>query len=202
MEERARAFRREVDARRSVREFSSDPVPAAVIDECLRAAGCAPSGAHQQPWRFVVVTDPELKSEIRSAAEQEERTNYGERMTEEWLHAVEPLGVDASKPFLEVAPALIVVFRQAWWEEDGRRSKVFYSQESVGIATGFLLVALHRAGLVALTHTPSPMGFLERILERPAGERAVVLIPVGYPAEGCEVPDLTRLGLDAIREWR
>jgi nitroreductase len=173
-----------------------------VIDECLRAAGCAPSGAHQQPWRFVVVTDPELKSEIRSAAEQEERTNYGERMTEEWLHAVEPLGVDASKPFLEVAPALIVVFRQAWWEEDGRRSKVFYSQESVGIATGFLLVALHRAGLVALTHTPSPMGFLERILERPAGERAVVLIPVGYPAEGCEVPDLTRLGLDAIREWR
>jgi nitroreductase len=202
MLERARDFRADVDARRSVRDFSTDPIPRAVIDECLRAAGCAPSGAHQQPWRFVVVTDPSLKIEIREAAEHEERVNYGERMTEEWLHAIEPLGVDATKPFIERAPALIVVFRQAWWEADGRRSKVFYSQESVGIATGFLLVALHRAGLVSLTHTPSPLGFLERILERPPGERAVMLIPVGYPAPGCEVPDLRRLELDVIREWR
>ncbi len=161
----------------------------------------ADDSGRRNAYHFAVPTDAN-KIEIRKAAEHEERVNYGERMTEEWLHAVEPLGVDATKPFIERAPALIVVFRQAWWEADGRRSKVFYSQESVGIATGFLLVALHRAGLVSLTHTPSPLGFLERILERPPGERAVMLIPVGYPAPGCEVPDLRRLELDVIREWR
>ncbi len=200
--ERAREFEAELQRRRSVRHFSSDPVPREVIELAIRAAGSAPSGAHQEPWSFVVVTDPELKRRIREAAEVEERENYGGRMGEDWLEALGPLGTDADKPFLEHAPALVVVFRQAYGVADGQKFKHYYTQESVGIAVGFLLAALHHAGLATLTHTPSPMGFLEQILERPDAERAYVLIPVGFPAEGCEVPDLKRKSLEELRSWR
>jgi iodotyrosine deiodinase len=202
MLERARAFRREVERRRSVRHFSADPLPEGLLEECLRAAGSAPSGANRQPWTFVVVRDPATKREIRLAAEEEERRLYGERITAEWREALEPLGTGPEKPFLETAPALIAVFRHAW-ELDGERKRTnYYSQESVGIAVGVLLVALHTAGVATLTHTPSPMGFLQRILERPENERAYLLIPVGYPAEGCRVPDLGRKALDEIAVWR
>ena len=188
----ASAFRRELETRRSVRSFSTDPLPDGVIEECLRAAGSAPSGANLQPWSFVVVTDPALKRRIREAAETEERENYEWRMGEAWLKDLEVLGTDENKPFLEDAPALIVVFRQAYGLEDEEKRKHYYVMESVGIAAGFLLAGLHKAGLATLTHTPSPMGFLEEILERPENERAYLLIPVGYPAEGCEVPDIKR----------
>ena len=188
----ASAFRRELEMRRSVRSFSTDPIPGGVIEECLRAAGSAPSGANLQPWSFVVVTDPALKRRIREAAETEERENYEWRMGEAWLKDLEVLGTDENKPFLEDAPALIVVFRQAYGLEDEEKRKHYYVMESVGIAAGFLLAGLHKAGLATLTHTPSPMGFLEEILERPENERAYLLIPVGYPAEGCEVPDIKR----------
>jgi len=199
--ERAVGFAAEMAGRRSVRAFRSDPIPAGVLDACIRAAGSAPSGAHQQPWSFVVVTDPELKREIREAAEEEERANYGGRMTEEWLEVLAPLGTDANKEFLELAPALIVVFRQAYGFAEGQKKTYYYTQESVGIALGFLIVALHQAGLASLTHTPSPMGFLERVLERPTNERAYVLLPVGYPAEDCTVPRLERKDIEAIRTW-
>lgn len=196
---RARAFRVEMSSRRSVRHFRPDPVPLEVIDECVAAAGSAPSGANRQPWTFVVVTDPARKREIRLAAEEEERTSYAERMPEDWLEALEPLGTNAEKPFLEIAPALIVVFRHAHGEELGKRFKNYYTMESVGIAVGFLLAALHRAGLATLTHTPSPMAFLSRILARPENEKPYLLIPVGFPADGCRVPDIGRKPLDAIR---
>ena len=197
---RARAFHAQIARRRSVRAFAPDPLPEGLLDACIAAAGSAPSGAHQQPWMFAVVTDAAIKSAIREAAEEEERRNYGGRMTAEWLEVLRPLGTDEHKPFLEVAPALIIVFRQAYGlDEGGRRRTHYYTQESVGIAVGFLLAALHHAGLATLTHTPSPMGFLERILERPENERAYVLIPVGLPAEGCTVPNLARKPLDAIR---
>lgn len=196
---RARAFREDLARRRSVRHFSPEPLPAGLLDECIRTAGGAPSGAHQQPWTFAVVEDPELKREVRRAAEEEERENYGRRMPDEWLEALRPLGTDEHKPFLEIAPALVVVFRQVYGEVGGRRRTHYYTQESVGIATGFLIAALHHAGLATLTHTPSPMGFLERILERPRNERAYVLIPVGYPAPDCRVPDIERKPLDEIR---
>jgi nitroreductase len=188
----ARAFREEIGTRRSVRDFSTDPIPEGVLEECLRAAGSAPSGANLQPWTFVVVRDAELKRLIREAAEAEEHENYEWRMGEEWLQDIEAFGTDERKPFLEDAPALIVVFRQAYGLEDEARRKHYYVMESVGIATGFLLAALHAAGLATLTHTPSPMGFLEEILERPENERAYLLIPVGFPADGCEVPDIQR----------
>lgn len=190
---RARSFAAEAARRRSVRSFSPDPVPLEVLEECIRAAGTAPSGAHKQPWTFALVTDPALKSRIRAAAEEEERANYGGRMNDEWLSDLRPFGTDADKPFLETAPALIVVFRHAWeLQEDGGQGQNYYTQESVGIASGMLLAALNAAGLVTLTHTPSPMGFLAEVLGRPANERAFLLVPVGYPAEGCEVPDLSR----------
>jgi nitroreductase len=188
----ARAFREGLETRRSVRAFSRDPIPEGVIEECLRAAGSAPSGANLQPWTFVVVRDPELKRRIREAAEAEEHENYEWRMGEDWLKDLEVFGTDEHKPFLEDAPALIVVFRQAYGLEDEAKRKHYYVMESVGIATGFLLAALHAAGLATLTHTPSPMGFLEEILERPENERAYLLIPVGFPAEGCCVPDIRR----------
>lgn len=188
----ASAFRRELETRRSVRSFSTDSLPDGVIEECLRAAGSAPSGANLQPWSFVVVRDPALKRRIREAAEAEERENYEWRMGEAWLKDLEALGTDENKPFLEEAPALIVIFRQAYGLDDEEKRKHYYVMESVGIAAGFLLAGLHKAGLATLTHTPSPMGFLEEILERPENERAYLLIPVGYPAEGCEVPDITR----------
>lgn len=196
---RAREVREDLDRRRSVRHFSSDPVSDEVLDECIRAAGTAPSGAHRQPWTFVVVRDPEVRRRLREAAEGEERKLYEERLTDEWRAALEPLGTDACKPFLENAPALIVVFRHSYGVEEGQRRTNYYTQESVGIASGFLLAALHHAGLATLTHTPSPMGFLAEVLGRPDNEKAYLLIPVGYPAEGCQVPDLARKSLDEIR---
>ncbi len=199
MRARAAAFAAETDQRRSVRSFSPEPVPLEVLEDCIRAAGTAPSGAHKQPWTFALVTDPELKAKIRAAAEGEEQANYGGRMNDEWLSDLRPFGTDASKPFLEIAPALIIVFRHAWeLMEDGSQGQNYYTQESVGIASGVLLAALNAAGLATLTHTPSPMGFLAKVLDRPANERAFLLIPVGYPAEGCQVPALARKGLDEI----
>ncbi|MFT5049363.1 MAG: iodotyrosine deiodinase [Chlamydiales bacterium] len=198
MRARATALREHMDQRRTVREFSDEPIPMDVLDECIRAAGSAPSGAHRQPWTFVVLTDPEVRSRLRAAAEEEERINYSGRMNEEWLHALEPLGTDASKPFLENAPALIIVLRHAWDVADGQRIQNYYTQESVGIASGFLIAALHNAGLATLTHTPSPMNFMCKILERPENEKPYLLIPVGYPVEDCEVPRLTRKSLDEL----
>ncbi len=196
---RAAAWRRAIARRRSVREFSSEPIPAGVLDECILAAASAPSGAHRQPWTFVVVTDLTRKRAIRLAAEEEERKFYSERISDEWRQALAPLAVDEHKPFLEQAPALIAVFRHVHGLEDGRKVANYYTQESVGIAVGFLLCALHHAGLATLTHTPSPMAFLQELLQRPAHERAYVLLPVGYPAQGCRVPALVRKELDQVR---
>jgi iodotyrosine deiodinase len=191
--------------RRSVREFTRESVPLDVVDTAIEAAASAPSGANRQPWRFVVVRDPAVKRGIREAAEAEEREFYERRATSEWLADLAPLGTDWRKPFLETAPALIVVFAVDWEPEeqvDGteKRHKNYYVQESVGIAVGLLLAALHVAGLATLTHTPSPMGFLGRILGRPRNERPYVLIPVGYPEPGTRVPDLPKKHLEQIRE--
>lgn len=191
-------FLAEMRRRRSVRAFSRDPVPRAAVENAIAAAGTAPSGANLQPWTFVLVADPALKRAIREAAEEEERRNYGERMPEAWLAALEPLGTDADKPHLENAPFVVVVFEQAYGLVGGRKVKHYYVRESVGIAVGFFLAAIHHAGLAALTHTPSPMGFLRELLGRPENERAYVVVPVGYPAEGCLVPDLARKPLDEI----
>ncbi len=200
---RAREFYRLMNRRRTVRSFSPDPVPYELIETAIQTAGAAPSGAHHQPWRFVVVSDAEIKRRIREAAEQEERENYERRMPEEWLEALAPLGTDWHKAFLEVAPYLIVVFRIDYSlnvDDQGKtvKAKHYYVMESVGIATGMLIAALHNAGLATLTHTPSPMKFLREILGRPVNETPVVLIPVGYPAEGATVPDLQRKPLDEI----
>jgi nitroreductase len=203
-QKRLRAFLESLRARRSVRDFAPDPVPEELIDAAIAAAGTAPSGANKQPWRFVVVKDPELKRRIREAAEAEEREFYEKRAPSEWLEDLAPLGTDWRKPFLEVAPFLIVVFRLDYEPArlaDGteRRRKNYYVNESVGIAVGLLLAALHTAGLVALTHTPSPMAFLAKLLQRPQHERPYVLIPVGYPAAGARVPDIARKRLEEIR---
>src|ERR671925_2326508 len=188
-----------MQTRRSVRHFSSEPVPWELIENALRTAGSAPSGANQQPWTFVVVSDPGMKAEIREAAEHEERLFYEQRAPEPYLDAVEPIGTDWIKTHITDAPYVIVVFEQAWRPgEDGDKIKHYYVRESVGIAVGFLLAALQAAGLCALTHTPSPMGFLSRILGRPENERPFILIPVGYPADDAEVPDLVRKPLDEI----
>lgn len=196
---RARSFAQTADRRRSVRVFSPDPIPMEVVDECIRAAGTAPSGAHKQPWTFAVITDPKIKAKVRAAAEEEEEENYGGRMNEDWLDDLRPFGTNAEKPFLEIAPALIVVFRQAWeLRPNGERGQHYYTQESVGIASGMLLSALNAAGLATLTHTPSPMGFLGEVLGRPKNEKAFLLIPIGYPVEDCEVPALARKELDQI----
>lgn len=184
--------------RRTVRTFSPDPVEPELIENAIRCASLAPSGANQQPWRFVVVSDPEIKRAIREAAEAEERENYEHRFPEEWLDALAALGTDWHKEFLEIAPHLIVVFRIDYGLDGDRKIKHYYVQESVGIAVGFLLAALHVAGLATLTHTPSPMGFLQKILNRPANERAFVLIPVGYPAAGAEVPAITKKSLREV----
>jgi nitroreductase len=184
--------------RRTVRHFSERAVPFEIIENAIRAAASAPSGANQQPWRFVVVSDPEIKRAIRLAAEEEERTNYNGRFPQEWLDALRPLGTDWHKEFLEVAPWLIVVFRIDYGLDGDRRIKHYYVSESVGIACGVLLTALHLSGIATLTHTPSPMGFLSRILGRPANERPFLLIPAGYPAEGAEVPDIRRKRLDEV----
>ena len=189
----ARAFLETLRKRRTVREFSDQPVPGEVIDLCIEAAATAPSGANLQPWTFVVVRDPEIKREIRIAAEKEEYENYHGRMPEEWLRVLAPLQTDWHKEFLEIAPVLIVVFKEDYGiAPDGSRVTHYYVNESVGIACGFLLAALNAAGLATLTHTPSPMGFLREILDRPKNEKAFLLIPVGYPAEGCRVPDIQK----------
>jgi iodotyrosine deiodinase len=208
-ESRARvaALRDLLRRRRSVRDFSPEPVPLDVVDTAIEAAGSAPSGANRQPWRFVVVRDPETKGRIRKGAEAEEKEFYERRATPEWLADLAPLGTDWRKPFLETAPVLVVVFALDWEvevEADGAttRRKNYYVQESVGIAAGMLLAALHSAGLATLTHTPSPMGFLGHILERPKNERPFLLIPVGYPAPGATVPDIPKKSLDEIRELR
>jgi nitroreductase len=196
---RARAWHAELDGRRSVRSFSPDPVPREAIELAIRAASTAPSGAHHQPWQFVAVADPAIKHEIRLAAEAEERESYGGRMPDEWRRALAPLGTDWRKPFLEVAPWIVVLFEETHgtWP-DGRVRKHYYVRESVGIACGLFLSAVHHMGLVALTHTPSPMGFLTRILGRPHNERPFVLVPVGHPDPACEVPDLVRKPLEAV----
>lgn len=193
MRRRARDFREAMERRRTVRDFSDRPVPRDIIEDCLRAAATAPSGANMQPWRFVVISDPQVKHRIRVAAEEEERHFYAHRASQEWLEALAPLGTDEHKPFLETAPCLIVVFEQRYGHlPDGRKVKHYYPNESVGLATGVLLTAIHLAGLVALTHTPSPMKFLNGILGRPKHERPFLLLVVGYPAADAQVPDIQR----------
>ena len=195
----SRAFLELMHRRRSVRSFSKDAVPYELIRDAIETAGTAPSGAHQQPWTFVVVSDPALKRQIRLAAEEEERRSYEHRMSAEWIAALRKLGTDWHKSHIEDAPYLIVVFEQVYGlANDGGKVKHYYVRESVGIAVGFLLAALHTAGLATLTHTPSPMGFLSRLLRRPPNERPYVLIPVGYPTENCLVPALDRKPLKEI----
>lgn len=199
MQRRAEEFFSELRRRRSVRHFSSRPVPRCLIEYCIRSAGTAPSGANMQPWHFVAVSNPDTKSQIRTAAEEEEREFYGRRASEEWLEALEPLGTDDQKPFLETAPFLIVIFAQTRGENDaGEPIKHYYVSESVGIATGLLIASVHHAGLACLTHTPSPMRFLNRILDRPRSERPYLILVVGYPADDCKVPELDKKSLDQI----
>ena len=197
---RAEAFRDLLEARRSVRLFSDDPVPRRLIELAIEAASTAPSGAHKQPWRFVATNAPAVKRAIREAAEEEERVNYLEnRMNEEWQEALAPIGTDHHKEFLEVAPWIVVLFEERFEvRPDGERRKNYYVKESCGIAAGMFIVALHNMGLVTLTHTPSPMAFLGRLLGRPDNERPFVMFPVGYPLDGVKVPDLTRKPLDQI----
>lgn len=201
--ERARAFYDDLKRRRSVRDFSSEAVPREIIETALRAAGTAPNGANLQPWHFVVVTDPVLKRKIRVAAEAEEREFYETKAPQEWLDALAPLGTDEHKPFLETAPHLIAIFAQSYGlTPNGQKVKHYYATESVGIATGFLIAALHHAGLAALTHTPSPMGFLNELLDRPANERPFLLLVVGYPAADAAVPAITKKPLEEIATFR
>lgn len=194
----SRDFLANMQTRRTVRDFSAEPVPYELIENAIRCAASAPSGANQQPWRFVVVQDPEVKRKIRIAAEAEEKESYEHRMPSEWLEALAPLGTDWRKPFLETAPYLIVVFRIDYGWKGDQKVKHYYVQESVGIACGFLLAALHLSGLATLTHTPSPMGFLAQILERPGNERPFLLIPAGYPAPDARVPDITKKPLNDV----
>ena len=201
--ERGRAFFEEMDRRRSCRFFSDQPVPREAIELAIRTASTAPSGAHRQPWRFVAVSDPAIKREIRIAAEHEEKISYeGGRMPPEWLEALAPLGTDWHKPYLETVPWLVVVFEEVHGvTPDGTARKNYYVKESVGIACGLFVAALHRMGLSTLTHTPSPMGFLSKILERPKNEKPFILFPVGYPAPDATVPDLRRKSLDEVAVW-
>lgn len=199
MKQRAAEFYADVRQRRTIREFSDRAVPREIIENCLLAAGTAPSGANQQPWHFVVVSDPAIKQQIRIAAEEEEQAFYSERAPDEWLDAISHLGTDANKPFLEIAPYLIVIFAQNYGlQPDGSKTKHYYVSESVGIATGLLITGLHQAGLATLTHTPSPMNFLSKILNRPANERAFLVLVVGYPKDGVQVPQITKKSLDEI----
>ena len=198
-EKRARTLFAELDARRSVREFSDRPVPETLIAELIRTASTAPSGAHKQPWTFCAVSSPAVKRAIREAAEKEEYENYHGRMSDDWLDDLKVFGTDWHKPFLEIAPWLIIVFKKAYdLDAQGERQKNYYVNESVGLATGMLLTAIHHAGLASLTHTPSPMNFLQKVLNRPDNERPFLLIPVGYPAAGAEVPVLKRKSLEEM----
>ncbi len=193
MERRARALREELERRRSIREFSDRPVPAAVIEDCLRVAVSAPSGANRQPWHFVVVTDPDVKRRLREAAEREEADFYQRRAPNDWLEALAPLGTDEHKPFLETAPYLVVIFaEQHGVDERGASVKNYYVAESVGIATGMLISALHQAGLACLTHTPAPMRFLNQLLGRPRREKPFLILVVGYPAADARVPEIAK----------
>ena len=203
MRRRAADFAAAMKRRRTVRQFSDRPVPSEVIEDCLRAAGAAPSGANLQPWHFVVVTDQKIKREIRAAAEREEREFYEHRAPKAWLEALAPLGTDEHKPYLETAPYVIAIFVERYGRTaDGGRFSTYYAVESVGIATGILVAAIHHVGLVSLTHTPSPMSFLNRMLERPENERPFLLLVVGYPSEDAMVPDIARKPLDEIATFR
>ncbi len=200
---RANAFADELARRRTVRDFAATPVPRAVIEACLRAAASAPSGANQQPWHFVAISDPAVKRSLREAAEAEEREFYGRRAPQAWLDALAPLGTNADKPFLDIAPWLIAVFYERTGAEvDGQKAKRYYPHESTGIACGLLIAALHHAGLVTLTHTPSPMAFLNALLGRPKHEVPYLLLVVGHPAAGCQVPAITRKAPDEITSFR
>lgn len=202
MRRRAEAFLASMRGRRTVRDFSDRPVTRDLIERCIQAAGTAPSGANRQPWRFVAVADPELKRRIRAAAEEEERAFYAHRAPPEWLKALEALGTDEHKPFLERAPWLIVIFAESFQTRpDGSSVKNYYVTESVGIATGLLIAALHQAGLATLTHTPSPMRFLNEVLERPDNERPFLILVVGHPAEGARVPEITKKALGDIASF-
>lgn len=198
MLQRSRDFYQYLDKRRSLRMFSDKPVAKEIIENLIMAASTAPSGAHKQPWTFCAVSSPEIKKKIRIAAEKEEYENYHGRMKEDWLEDLAPFGTDENKPFLETVPWLIVVFKKSYDLVDGQKTKNYYVNESVGLAAGFLLAAIHNAGLVSLTHTPSPMNFLQKVLDRPVNEKPFLLIPVGYPADDAEVPDLTRKGEDEV----
>lgn len=200
---RARTFFEEMNGRRTTRHFSPEPVPREAIEWAIRTAGTAPSGAHQQPWTFVAVSDPEIKRRIREAAEREEHSFYHGRAPDEWLEALAPLGTDEHKSHLTDAPWIVVLFRQAYGvRDDGTHHTHYYATESCGIAAGLFIAAVHHMGLVMLTHTPNPMAFLAELLGRPANERAMLVMPVGYPASGAMVPDLARKPLDGIAIWR
>ncbi|MFQ5463477.1 MAG: nitroreductase family protein [Phycisphaerae bacterium] len=201
MRERAAELLGEMSRRRSCRAFSPEPVPPDLIEQVLAVAHTAPSGANRKPWRFVAVDDPAIKAKIREAAEVEERENYSRRFPKAWLEALEPIGTDAHKPFLAVAPWLIVMFRVDWEIVDGRRVQSYYPAESIGIAAGMLIMACHQVGLATLTHTPSPMKFLREILGRPDTEKPFLLVPVGFPAADCTVPDLPKKPLAEALQW-
>lgn len=198
MKQRAADFAAEVSCRRTVRDYSDQPVDDDVVASCLKTAMTAPSGANQQPWTFAWIQDADVRKKIREAAEAEEREFYQERAPEEWLDALEPFGTDDHKPFLESAPVLIAVFAESWKAIDGEQKKNYYVSESVGIATGFLILALHNAGLATLTHTPSPMKFLNQILGRPNNERAYLLLVAGHPSEDCKVPVISKRDFDDV----
>ncbi len=202
MQAAAHAFYDQIRTRRTVRDFSSNAIPEGVVEDCIMAAGTAPNGANLQPWHFAVVRSGDVKKQIREAAEEEERGFYGGRAPEEWLDVLSHLGTDASKPFLETAPVLVAIFQKSkTTDHRGEDSKTYYPKESVGIATGFLIAALHRAGLASLTHTPSPMKFLNEILGRPNEEKPFVLLVVGYPAKGCGVPVIDKKPLEEIASF-
>ncbi len=198
MLKRSEEFYQHLNNRRSVREFSSKPVPMEIIENVIKTGGTAPSGANHQPWTFCVVSDPEIKKEIRIAAEKEEKESYENRMSERWKKDLEPLGTDWNKPFIEIVPHIIVVFKRVYEHREGAKHNNYYVNESVGLASGMLISAIHNAGLATLTHTPSPMNFLHKILNRPDNERAFLLLPVGYPADDCEVPEIYRKDLGDI----
>lgn len=202
MVKRTDDFYQNLNLRRSVRDFSDRDVPKEVIEKIIMTASSAPSGAHKQPWTFCAVSDPTIKSEIKIAAEKEEYESYHNRMSDEWLEALKPIGTNWEKPFLEIAPWLIIIFKKAYdLDEQGNKSKNYYVNESVGIASGFLISAIHQAGLVTLTHTPSPMNFLQKILNRPENERPYLLLPVGYPSEDAQVPNFGRKSAEEVIRW-
>lgn len=202
MLKRSKAFYEDLIRRRTIRDFSDKPVPSEIVENCIKAAGTAPSGANLQPWHFVVVSNPEIKKKIRIAAEEEEREFYSKRAPKEWLEVLESLGTDENKPFLETAPYLIAIFYKSYEViPDGRQIKQYYAIESTGIATGILITAIHNAGLVSLTHTPSPMNFLNEILSRPKNERPFLLLVVGYPAKDAKVPDIKKKSLQEIASF-